>query len=109
MGMLKLVFGIAIAVSCLGLALPFESVGQEPEFGETTQMFPQFAVGGGYTTSITIHNPTRQSEVVTVELYQSNGRILSTRTVSLNPSETKIVHIDPPSELTVGWAKLSSQ
>ena len=34
------------------------AIGKGQQFGETTQLFPQFATGGGWTTSIAVHNPT---------------------------------------------------
>jgi len=100
---------MAIVVLLTAFAFTFESNGQSPEYGQTTQIFPHFAIGGGYTSSITIHNPTSQSEIVTIEMFQPDGQTLSSRTVPLSSNETETIQIDPPAQVTVGWARLSSK
>ncbi len=63
---------------CLGLLLTVllltsAAYGQAPTFGDTTQLFPQFVSGGGWTTYIAVHNSTQQVELVTAELFRSDG------------------------------------
>ena len=41
------------------------------QFGESVQYFPQFAVGGGYTTFFSVHNPS--VEVITVKIDPATG------------------------------------
>src|SRR5437016_9645298 len=81
---------------------------QAPLFGQTTQLFPQFATGGGWTTYITVHNSTQDPELVTVELFRSDGSPVSKGAISLSPDQTQIFSIDATPQLTDGWAKLSS-
>ena len=50
------------------LLLTSAAYGQVPTFGETTQLFPQFASGAGWTTYITVHNSTQQVD---------SGRVVS--------------------------------
>src|SRR4051812_32499933 len=49
----------------LSVAVPAANA-QAPTFGSTTQTFPQFATGGGWTSFITLHNSTQQLELVQV-------------------------------------------
>src|ERR1051326_1997082 len=76
------------------LTLAPQSQGQQLQFGDTTQFFPQFALGAGWTTTITVFNPTAASEKVTVEMYREDGSTLVRREVSLAPSETQNVQVD---------------
>ena len=81
---------------CVGLSL-------------TTQLFLQFASGGGWTTYITVLNSTQQVELVTVELFRSDGSGLLNRIISLGPDETQRFSIEPSAQFSDGWAKLSSE
>jgi hypothetical protein len=81
---------------------------QSVTFGETEQLFPHFAVGGGYATTITIHNPTEQVEIVNIEMFRPDGTVFSSQTVTLRPAQTQTIRIAEGKELTVGWARLSS-
>src|SRR5881397_120637 len=99
---------------CLGLSLTLllltsAAYGQEPTFGDTTQLFPQFVSGGGWTTYIAVHNSTPQVELVTVELFRSDGSGLLNRIISLGPDETQRFSIEPSAQFSDGWAKLSSE
>src|SRR6266571_7080272 len=63
---------------CVGLLLTVllltsAAYSQAPTFGDTTQLFPQFVSGGGWTTYIAVHNSTQQVELLTVELFRSDG------------------------------------
>jgi len=84
------------------------ALGQVQQFGETTQLFPQFAAGNGWTTYITFHNPTLEPQLVTLQLFRSDGSTLLNRVLPLGPSATQTFSTEPAAELTVGWAKLSS-
>src|SRR5438552_8210579 len=99
---------------CVGLLLTLllltsVSYGQAPTFGDTTQLFPQFVSGGGWTTYIAVHNSTQQVELVTVELFRSDGSGLLNRVISLWPDETQRFSIEPSAQFSDGWAKLSSE
>src|SRR5437773_10620286 len=99
---------------CLGLSLTLllltsAAYGQAPTFGDTTQLFPQFVSGGGWTTYIAVHNSTQQVELVTVELFRSDGSGLLNRVISLGPDETQRFTIEPSAQFSDGWAKLSSE
>ena len=98
----------SIGLSVILLLLTSAAFGQTPTFGETTQLFPQFASGGGCTTYITVHNSMQQVELVTVELFRSDGSGLLNRVISLGPDETQRFSIEPPAQLTDGWIRLSS-
>src|SRR5262249_3443866 len=99
------IFGASLIAFCLTTSA---AMGQSPTFGETTQLFPQFVAGGGWTTYIALHNSTQQADVVTVELFGSDGSAFLNSTVALGANETKNVPIDSPSQTVVGWARLSS-
>src|SRR5438105_3398331 len=90
------------------LANPPVGSGQAPTAGQTTQVFPQFATGSGWITYITVANPTQQPELVTVELFRSDGSTFVSRVISLNQGGTQTLPIESPSQITVGWARLSS-
>src|SRR5436309_1038537 len=99
---------------CVGLLvtlllLTSAGYGQAPTFGDTTQLFPQFVSGGGWTTYIAVHNSTPQVELVTVELFRSDGSGLFNRIISLEPYETQRFSIEPSAQCSDGWAKLSSE
>src|SRR2546425_1407301 len=99
---------------CVGLLLTLllltsAAYGQAPTFGDTTQLFPQFVSGGGWTTYIAVHNSTPQVELVTVELFRSDGSGLLNRIISLGPDETQRFSIEPSAQFSDGWAKLSSE
>src|SRR5262249_43238389 len=47
-------------------------------------------------------------EIVTVEMFRSDGSTFVSRSVTLNPGETQKLQVDSPDQLTVGWARLSS-
>src|SRR5207247_11287654 len=99
---------------CLGLLLTVllltsAAYGQAPTFGDTTQLFPQFVSGGGWTTYIAVHNSTQQVELVTVELFRSDGSGLLNRVISLGPDETQRFSIEPSAQFSDGWARLSSE
>src|ERR1051326_9127967 len=74
----------------------------------TTQIFPQFATGGGWTTSITLHNATGQLELISLNLFLPDGSTYLRRGISLGPNETQDVTIDAAPQLTTGWARLSA-
>lgn len=79
------------------------------EFGTSLQYFPQFAVGGGATTFFTIHNPTTGAISVQLQLYRSDGSLLSSQDVQLSPGATQTVKLGGSTgTATPGWAKLSS-
>ena len=64
----------------------------QAEFGAKVQQFPHFAIGGGVTTSFTIHKPDAVSIPITVniQLYRSNGTLFLTDQVVLGLS---LIHI----------------
>jgi hypothetical protein len=70
---------------------------QTVRYGETTQVFPHFAVGAGWTTTITVHNPT-------IEMFKSDGSALLSREISLAPSQTENVRID----VAAAWCRWCS-
>src|SRR5437867_6142395 len=99
---------------CVGLLLTLllltsAGYGQAPTFGDTTQLFPQFVSGGGWTTYMAVHNSTPQVELVTVELFRSDGSGLLNRIISLGPDETQRFSIEPSAQFSDGWVKLSSE
>src|SRR5262245_42336827 len=97
-------------VCCIALCVLFgmTAMGQAPQFGETMQIFPQFVTGGGWRTSLTIHNSMEQRQLVTVELLRSDGSLFLNRVVALGASETQTVSVEATPQVTVGWAQLSS-
>src|SRR5207249_9563376 len=97
---------------CVGLLLTLllltsAGYGQAPTFGDTTQLFAQFVSGGGWTTYIAVHNSTQQVELVTVELFRSDGSGLVNRVISLGADETQRLSLEPSAQFTDGWVKLS--
>src|SRR5215510_13403328 len=88
----------SIGLSVILLLLTSAAYGQTPVFGETTQLFPQFASGGGWTTYIAVHNSTQQVELLTVELFRSDGSGLLNRVISLGPDETQRFSIEPAAQ-----------
>ena len=78
------------------------------QFGETTQYFPHFVLGGGWITIFTIHNPSASAITVRLEMYNNDGSIFSSDDVALNAGGTQSVSIPPPAVLTTGWARLTS-
>src|SRR6266581_5777442 len=99
----------SVGLSVILLLLTSAAYAQTPTFGETTQFFPQFASGGGWTTYIAVHNSTQQVELVTVELFRSDGSGLLNRVISLGPDETQRFSIEPSAQFSDGWVKLSSE
>src|SRR5213594_2941111 len=99
----------SIGLSVILLLLTSAAYAQAPAFGETTQLFPQFASGGGWTTYVAVHNSTQQVQLVTVELFRSDGSGLLNRVISLGPDETQRFSIEPSAQFTDGWARLSSE
>jgi hypothetical protein len=97
------VFGLFMALAAAPVVR-----GQTPQFGETTQYFPQFAAGSGWVTTITVFNPSPEPEVVVVEMFRSDGSSFLIRNVMLKPAETQNLRVDSAGPLAVGWAKLSS-
>ena len=101
-----IVCGSLLALLLLG------SFGQvEAQFGEKIQYFPHYAVGGGATTLLTVHNPGSFFNPVTVniELFSSNGSSVATEVLTLGGGATGTVVFGNESDpLTTGWAKLSS-
>src|SRR5689334_19407039 len=93
-------FLFCIGLVCSGVV---RAEAQTVQFGESTQIFPEFAVGGGWNTSFTIYNPTTVSETVTIQMFRSDGTTFLNRDVSLLPSMSQTVAVDPPSQLSVGW------
>src|SRR5688572_8523098 len=63
---------LACSAVVFSLTMP-AALGQVQQFGETTQLFPQFAAGNGWTTHITLHNPTLEPQLVTLQLFRSDG------------------------------------
>ena len=51
----------------------------------------------------------RSIELVTVELFRSDGSGLLNRVISLGPDETQRFTIEPSAQFSDGWAKLSSE
>src|SRR5437867_2832049 len=82
--------------------------GQIAAFGNTTQIFPQFATGASWATYIMLHNSAQQPELVTVELFRSDGSVFLSRVIALGPAQTQTFSIEPTPEITVGWARLSA-
>src|SRR6059036_2209815 len=99
----------SIGLSVILLLLTSVAYGQTPAFGETTQLFPQFVSGAGWTTYMAVHNSTQQVELVTVELFRSDGSGLLNRVISLGPDETQRFSLEPSAQFSDGWAKLSSE
>src|SRR5262245_53653582 len=87
--------------SCMAFSQPVQ-------FGETTQLFAHFVIGEGWTTYATVNNPTREAQTITIELFRSDGSLLLSQDVQLNPSETKSIEVDPSPTRTTGWARFSS-
>src|SRR3954470_2153067 len=79
------------------------------QFGENTQYFPHFALGGGWTTVFTIHNSSGTTADVQLQMFRTDGTIYLTRNVSLVAGGTQTVPLDASAtSVTVGWAKLTS-
>ena len=96
---LFLTFALSLAVSGSAMA----------QGGQTTQYFPQFALGGGWITSFDIHNPTSADITVKVELFQSpDGTPLASKEVVVPAGGTQTVTFDPLPTQTTGWARVSS-
>ncbi len=80
------------------------------QFGESTQYFAQFAVGGGATTSFAVHNPLDVWIDVEFEIYGDDGSLVQTGVLGIDPHGTQTWHAGGSSEkLTVGWSKLFSE
>src|ERR1051325_4117089 len=103
-GFIKIICGLLF----LALVPASQIKAQSLQFGDSLQYFPQFAAGAGWTTWITMFNPTPNASTVAVELFRSDGSTFIKRDVFLNPGETANLRIDGLSQLIVGWARLSS-
>lgn len=80
------------------------------QFGQKTQYFPQFAVGGGAVSFFTIHNPGMAETVVSLQLNRSDGTVLSAEQVEVGAGATKTVSFGGPSGTPQdGWVKVSSE
>ncbi len=91
-------------------ALMFSVNPSYAELGQSVQYFAQLAVDGGATTMFVIHNPSDEAISVQLELYGTDGSVLSTRQVELVADATKTVAIGgAEGSMKVGWAKLSSE
>ena len=78
------------------------------QFGETTQYFPHFVLGGGWTTIFTIHNPSTSAITVQLQMYNNDGSTFFSGDVALSPGGTQSVSIPSPAVLTTGWTRLTS-
>ncbi len=79
------------------------------QFGQTEQLFPQFAVGGVAESRFTINNPGDVPISVLLELHRSNGGIFRSRDVNVPAEGTvTVVFSEPAGAPTAGWARLSS-
>ncbi|HEY2384972.1 MAG TPA: hypothetical protein VGK48_27675, partial [Terriglobia bacterium] len=90
------------------LLLSSAATAQAFQAGGTTQYFPQFAVGAGWGTSITVVNSTTQAELVAVDLFQPDGTTFFHRDLALGPSGSQNILVNQSPELMVGWVRLSS-
>src|SRR5437867_6719197 len=99
----------SIGLSVILLLLTSAAYDQASAFWEPTQLFPQFASGGGWMTYLAVHNSTQQVQLVTVELFRADGSGLLNRVISLGPDETQRFSIEPSAQFTDGWARLSSE
>ena len=78
-------------------------------FGSKVQYFAQLAQGGGATTSFTIHNPGPSAITVKLDLYRSDGTLITSLSTPIAAKGTQNLSIGNPDDaLTVGWAKLTS-
>src|ERR1051326_8263652 len=96
---------IVCALLFLAIMPAPQTKAQSLQFGDSTQYFPQFAAGAGWTTWITLFNPTPNAATVTAELFRSDGSTFVKRDVLLNPGETSNLRIDGSTDLVVGWAR----
>ena len=96
-------------ISTLLILISIVSFSLGGEFGETIQLFSQFAVDGGATTFFVVHNPGDETIIVRLQMRRSDGSLLVNETVTLEPGTTTTIEKGGgPGELTVGWARLSS-
>ncbi len=95
------------------------------QFGQKVQYFPQFGIGGGAETDLTVHNPGEVPITVSVELFfgqdnsdpgQPRGLVADCELmVEVEPGATETVTLDGESEpclvetITDGWTKLSAE
>ncbi len=94
------------------------------QFGQKVQYFPQFGIGGGAETDLTVHNPGEAPITVSVELFfekdadpgQPRGLVADCELiVEVEPGATETVTLDGESEpclvetITDGWTKLSAE
>jgi hypothetical protein len=78
-------------------------------FGESNQYFAQLAVGGGSTTSFSVHNPTDELVTIRFELFRPDGSDIIVQQIDVSPYGSQTLQFgDPNRDLTVGWAHLSS-
>ncbi len=84
--------------------------GLRAEFGRSDLYFAQVAIGGGTSTSFSIHNPTGEAIDVRVEIRGSDGaKVLEfDPLVEIPAGGTKNVSFAGGDQLVVGWAKSSS-
>ena len=97
------------------------------QFGQKVQYFPQFGIGGGAETDLTVHNSGEAPITVSVELFfaeqnnpgssQLQGLAADCElTVEVEPGATETVTLDGESEpcpgletITDGWTRLTSE
>ena len=94
---------LGVLVLCLAAGVFVQA-----QFGAQEQHFAQFAIGGGATTFVTIHNPTEGDITVRVDLYLSDGTLYSEDELELGAGATETLEMGDEEEAINGWAKLSS-
>jgi hypothetical protein len=79
-------------------------------------VFPQFAIGGGWSNDLFIDNQGSASSVVDLSFYGDSGDLLtvdctlgvgSSFSFTLNGGNTKVVRVSPGAELKTGYVVLS--
>ena len=94
------------AVAVVSMWLP----GADCAEASKATVFPQFAVGPGIETSLTVHNPLSEALSLRVELFRTQdlggGEFFSTD-VELEPRTTRLLEFRSE-EAVSGWARLSS-
>ena len=93
----------------LSLAWVMAGMSLDAQFGETEQLFPHIAIGGGATTFFDIHNPGEQEITVAVDLFDTEGSLLegSSRPVPAGGS-VSLSFGGLEGTAQAGWARVSS-
>ncbi len=80
------------------------------QFGQKTQYFAQFAIGGTAETHITAHNPGEETIIVNIEFRRSDGSLFLNDEFELGPGATETrAYANSETGPVDGWAKLTSE